>query len=684
MLGVQKKVVTLQHQDYRTLMKTRIITLLLMAIVSLPSMAQYGVKIKKTANADIPDGYASVTLTTSKMPDRTGYQMLLDVEHTAYGTIIPEEGPLTEEGSAPAEVYEAFRYKIPEDADGDLYTENIVIDKSVTILIPAGVYDWCITNPTPGTLFPKIYIASEYGNIGGRADNYLFSGGLEYEFIVTLGGNGCDQTNVDIRGINLTYDVDNDNITYNSAAVNWAVESPFELNSVHLRYRKVVDNYYTDCENEEDFDGLEKWDEDGDGFNWKYEEIENAHSGRGVWASYSYDESREGLNPDNWLLLPKMNLTAQILTFWARLRSIDEKDKLGVYFLPAGKDKAPENLVELMEKTEIRKDWTKYTIDLINLGEGQVVFRHFDSFDRWVLYIDDVAITPNNNWITYSKVPQSPHLIDQLESGTAYEMQMQVEPLSWGESKFFTTSSCLVLEDNADNSTVLDDNPGYTGYVKLNGRTLYKDGSWNTICLPFNLTLSGSILDGDDVELKTLRSSDFYPETGTMTLNFDYAEEIKAGKPYIIKWSNTGNHIVNPVFKVEAISSQINDIETDAVTFCGTFNPYTLKANDRTKLYLSSDNMLYYPSKERTINPFRAYFQLANGIIASTPNETQGVKAFVLNFNGEQAMGIMGASLNDNEEMINDRWFTIDGRKLDGKPAQKGVYINNGKKVVIK
>ena len=29
-------------------------------------------------------------------------------------------------------------------------------------------------------------------------------------------------------------------------------------------------------------------------------------------------------------------------------------------------------------------------------------------------------------------------------------------------------------------------------------------------------------------------------------------------------------------------------------------------------------------------------------------------------------------------------WYTLDGRKLDGKPTQKGLYINNGRKTVIK
>ena len=31
-----------------------------------------------------------------------------------------------------------------------------------------------------------------------------------------------------------------------------------------------------------------------------------------------------------------------------------------------------------------------------------------------------------------------------------------------------------------------------------------------------------------------------------------------------------------------------------------------------------------------------------------------------------------------------DGWYTIDGRRLAGKPTQSGIYINNGKKILIK
>ena len=37
-----------------------------------------------------------------------------------------------------------------------------------------------------------------------------------------------------------------------------------------------------------------------------------------------------------------------------------------------------------------------------------------------------------------------------------------------------------------------------------------------------------------------------------------------------------------------------------------------------------------------------------------------------------------------SREGSSQRWYTLDGRKLNGKPTQKGIYVNGGRKVVIK
>ena len=38
---------------------------------------------------------------------------------------------------------------------------------------------------------------------------------------------------------------------------------------------------------------------------------------------------------------------------------------------------------------------------------------------------------------------------------------------------------------------------------------------------------------------------------------------------------------------------------------------------------------------------------------------------------------------SDKSQVISDEWYTIDGRKLSGKPKKKGVYIQNGKKTIL-
>ncbi len=128
--------------------------------------------------------------------DGSGYQMLLDETHSLYGTTIPETGALSMNCSGNEGIYDQFSHKIPTNADGDCATQNMVNNASVTITIPSGIYDWCITNPTPGD---RIWIAASNGNVGGRQDDYVFEAGNTYEFVLSRYGNN-DGVDVTITG----------------------------------------------------------------------------------------------------------------------------------------------------------------------------------------------------------------------------------------------------------------------------------------------------------------------------------------------------------------------------------------------------------------------------------------------------------------------------------------------------
>ena len=185
----------------------------------------------------------------------------------------------------------------------------------------------------------------------------------------------------------------------------------------------------------------------------------------------------------------------------------------------------------------------------------------------------------------------------------------------------------------------------------------------------------------------TLKTSDF--SGGTLTLTFEDATEIAAGKPYIIRWSGDGtDNLVNPTFTGVTISNATASVETDYVDFIGTYDPTDIYTTGKTNLYLGDDNKLYYPwgndMTSFTINAFRGYFQLKNGLVCGEPAQSgSGINNFVLNFGEETGIGV----IKDERLKMKDAdgaWYTLDGRKLSGKPTAKGIYIKNGYKVVIK
>ena len=144
-----------------------------------------------------PTGDVTIVLQADDVwGDGSGYQMLLDDTHSLYGTTIPETGALSLNCTGNDAIYAQFSHKIPTNADGNCSTSNMVNNSSVSITIPAGTYDWCITNPTPGD---RIWIASSGGTIGGRYDDYTFEAGYTYTFHVYFGGAN-DATDLTITG----------------------------------------------------------------------------------------------------------------------------------------------------------------------------------------------------------------------------------------------------------------------------------------------------------------------------------------------------------------------------------------------------------------------------------------------------------------------------------------------------
>lgn len=84
---------------------------------------------------------------------------------------------------------------------------------------------------------------------------------------------------------------------------------------------------------------------------------------------------------------------------------------------------------------------------------------------------------------------------------------------------------------------------------------------------------------------------------------------------------------------------------------------------------LVKDNFVRTKSGEVPAN--KCYLALGSSISYSSP--------MLINLNPT------GINVHTKDSInLNGIWYTIDGRRLQGLPAKKGIYINNGKKIIIK
>lgn len=85
----------------------------------------------------------------------------------------------------------------------------------------------------------------------------------------------------------------------------------------------------------------------------------------------------------------------------------------------------------------------------------------------------------------------------------------------------------------------------------------------------------------------------------------------------------------------------------------------------------------FYFANDQTVAANRAYLHIAS-TLAPDASESRMVMVFA----DDEATAVF--DLNDNSEMINNNWYDLQGRRVDGSRLNSGIYIKNGKKVVVK
>ena len=255
-----------------------------------------------------------------------------------------------------------------------------------------------------------------------------------------------------------------------------------------------------------------------------------------------------------------------------------------------------------------------------------------------------------------------------------------------------------------------------------------KDGTYEsyayTLCLPFSMSTS-DLIEADPnayVDIHTMQYLNSQEGSFVFTNYPGIIEDrIEAGLPYVIVVSekqfqikaNDTQVLAKPI-KSDYPITLYDEVDEWTTTYMGDWmgsftrisneeaaamNAYTMNSG---KWYrIRSDEGSY---RGAYINTFRAYFAPWNPLplnayktfYVAEPQADDGEHIykdfpaghFVIDSdfsNYDDETGI--EEVQDPKPTVQgkgERWYTLDGRKLDGKPQSKGMYIVNGKKVIVK
>ena len=301
---------------------------------------------------------------------------------------------------------------------------------------------------------------------------------------------------------------------------------------------------------------------------------------------------------------------------------------------------------------------------MIYWQKGQLLGK--DEFDYYDLDGD------GTNDITLYMDQDSEELVIQATDGTnltgIYFTDNNISPFGPIKIKF----SPEMLDEDSPEPTNLDKLTELGQEMSVILKRTLRTGGWNTFASPVTFSDFTNVF-GEGVKVKQLKDATL--TDGVLNLKFEDATTIEGFTPYLVKVAAdvdlsqktiTGIVCDEPVIK-----------ETAVLKFIPTMGlPQNSHTDDpKSVLFIGAGSKLYYADAlPLDIKGFRAFFVL---------NDPAAVRSVRMDF-GDGATSLREIR-NEELEMRNaDEWYSVDGRKLSGRPTAKGVYINNGKKTIVK
>lgn len=267
------------------------------------------------------------------------------------------------------------------------------------------------------------------------------------------------------------------------------------------------------------------------------------------------------------------------------------------------------------------------------------------------------------------KIKDIPHIADNNTDNKVDFIHLQGIKMNWGTPE--TTITKLQLYRRAitiDGKKIFKLDTDVDNVDVVLNRIIKAD-VWNTFVVPFDITdTEAKAAFGDDVKVAEFSENSADADKVTVTFNIAGNAGIKAHTPVLLKTSAAGTTYKFADKNVKAVADAV--VPGANFSFTGSYLATTKIAEGD---YFISDDKVYRSVGETTIAGTRAYIK-ANDASANA-------KIVRLVIGGNEVTAIDGVFV---EKKADDALYNLAGQRVDSAKATKGLYIKNGKKVIIK
>ena len=249
---------------------------------------------------------------------------------------------------------------------------------------------------------------------------------------------------------------------------------------------------------------------------------------------------------------------------------------------------------------------------------------------------------------------------------------------------YVINKNALVLDDKDENldQNISDRNGDKRVFVAFGSRVL-KAGQWNTLVLPFATSVGELSNAFDYAVVDMLDESNANTEVVSIGLAFG---NIPANTPFLIQPKDDIDLADGYFFtKTIAYSENPEAVDQAGHRLIGTYKGHLVTPEDKSEMYYSPKVNSFVTAGNPAgvaVNPMRAYLKDDN---AGTPNQVRYIA--IQDPDGEEnitAIGEVTVDTDTEAEVNAEGWYNVQGMKLNAAPTQKGIYIKDGKKVLVK